>query len=152
LTLAPLPWRFRDCFGLRAGSRRRCPGASTPTCCRAGAIPDPYWATNEAGLQWIDERDWEYAADFEAGAGLLAEEVVELVADGLDTLATVRRERPPGRPHREHVHRLPLGREAAPAPGFERAFHPVRERDRYIRTHRKSHRRGTSTTRSGAAR
>jgi beta-mannosidase len=57
---------------------------------RARAIPDPFRGTNEAGLQWIDEREWEYAADFRIGGDMLGEEVVDLVADGLDTLATVR--------------------------------------------------------------
>jgi beta-mannosidase len=57
---------------------------------RAEAIPDPLRGTNEAGLQWIDGRAWEYAAEFEAAPDLLAEEAVELVADGLDTVATLR--------------------------------------------------------------
>jgi beta-mannosidase len=52
-------------------------------------IPDPFWGTNEIDLQWIEECDWEYRASFTAPQSLLAEEVVELVADGLDTVATV---------------------------------------------------------------
>ncbi|HEY1848763.1 MAG TPA: glycoside hydrolase family 2 protein [Opitutaceae bacterium] len=57
---------------------------------REGTIPDPRRGTNEAGLQWIDARDWEYSAEFTSNASLLGEEVVDLVADGLDTIATVR--------------------------------------------------------------
>jgi beta-mannosidase len=53
-------------------------------------IPDPFWGTNELDLQWIEERDWEYRTAFTVPANLLADEVVELVADGLDTIATVR--------------------------------------------------------------
>src|ERR1035438_4201938 len=53
-------------------------------------IPDRLWGTNEAGGQWIEERDWEYSTEFEADPRLLREQVVELAADGLDTVATVR--------------------------------------------------------------
>ena len=87
--LAPLPWRFRDCSG-SSWLPATVPGCVHTDLRRAGAIPDHLRGTNEAGLQWIDERAWEYSAEFEAGAALLGEEVVELVADGLDTVATVR--------------------------------------------------------------
>ena len=65
------------------------PGCVHTDLLRAGEIPDPFWGTNEAGLQWIDERDWEYATEFDAAGDLLAEDQVDLVADGLDTVATV---------------------------------------------------------------
>ena len=57
---------------------------------RAGKIPDPFWGTNELELQWIEEHDWEYRLAFTAPEELFAEEQIELVADGLDTAATVR--------------------------------------------------------------
>ncbi|HEY8967182.1 MAG TPA: hypothetical protein VIM58_12090, partial [Candidatus Methylacidiphilales bacterium] len=40
--------------------------------------------------QWIEEKDWTYRCEFEAPAALLGEEVVELVAEGLDTVATLK--------------------------------------------------------------
>ena len=89
VALAQKSWRFRDCSG-SAWMRATVPGCVHTDLRRAGAIPDPRRGTNEAGLQWIDERDWEYAAEFTADPRLLGEEVVELVADGLDTIATVR--------------------------------------------------------------
>ncbi|HEX2860380.1 MAG TPA: glycoside hydrolase family 2 protein, partial [Lacunisphaera sp.] len=49
-----------------------------------------FWGTNELELQWIEERDWEYRATFRVPDALLAAEKVELVAEGLDTVATVR--------------------------------------------------------------
>lgn len=55
----------------------------------AGLIPDPFFGTNEAGLQWVGERDWEYRTHFNVPAALRAAEHCELVADGLDTVATV---------------------------------------------------------------
>lgn len=57
---------------------------------RADLIPDPFFGTNELDLQWIEERDWEYRAKFTVDASLLEEEMLELVADGLDTVATVK--------------------------------------------------------------
>ncbi|RRJ97066.1 glycoside hydrolase family 2 protein [Opitutaceae bacterium TAV4] len=55
----------------------------------AGLIPDPFHGTNELDLQWIEERDWEYRTRFHVTPSFLAEEHVQLVADGLDTLATL---------------------------------------------------------------
>jgi beta-mannosidase len=88
LPLSPLEWRLRDASG-GDWIPARVPGCVHTDLRRAGLIPDPFWAANEGGLQWIDGRDWEYAASFEAGADMLAEETIELVADGLDTVATV---------------------------------------------------------------
>ncbi|HVW21499.1 MAG TPA: glycoside hydrolase family 2 protein [Opitutaceae bacterium] len=88
LSLAAASWRFRDCSG-RKWLPAAVPGCVHQDLRRAGAIPDPFWGRNELDLQWIEERDWEYRAEFDVPAALLAEEAVELVADGLDTLATV---------------------------------------------------------------
>ena len=66
------------------------PGCVHTDLLRHGLIPDPFWGNNEARLQWIGEREWEYRTEFAVPAELRAEEVVELVADGLDTLATVK--------------------------------------------------------------
>jgi len=87
--LSEAAWTFRDAT---AGSRRR--SAKVPGCVhrdllRHGAIPDPFWGCNEATLQWIGEHVWEYRAGFAVTRDQLAEEVVELVADGLDTFAVV---------------------------------------------------------------
>ncbi len=53
-------------------------------------IPDPFWGDNERGLQWIEETDWNYRCEFTANPRLLQRDHIELVADGLDTLAIVR--------------------------------------------------------------
>ncbi len=87
-SLSDLYWRFRDC------AEKKWLPAVVPGCVhtdlrRTGRIPDPFWSTNELDLQWIEERDWEYRTTFAVPRALLAEEVVELVADGLDTVATV---------------------------------------------------------------
>ena len=54
----------------------------------AGYIPDPFWGRNEDELQWIEEEDWAYATTFDLSAAALSSEHLELVADGLDTIAT----------------------------------------------------------------
>ena len=88
LSLATAPWRFRDCSG-RKWLPATVPGCVHTDLRRAGKIPDPFWGRNELNLQWIEERDWEYRVVFTTPARLLAEEIIELAADGLDTLATV---------------------------------------------------------------
>ena len=65
------------------------PGCVHRDLLRHRAIPDPFWGSNELSLQWIEERAWEYRATFTVAADLLTEDEVELVADGLDTVATV---------------------------------------------------------------
>ena len=56
---------------------------------RADLIPDPYLDLNEALVQWIGFTDWEYSTTFEMGKNDLAEERVDLVCEGLDTIATL---------------------------------------------------------------
>ena len=68
--------------------------AKTPGCIhsdlrRHGLIPDPFYGENEKALQWIERLDWRYRTRFEAGAETMAAAEVDLVFEGLDTLATV---------------------------------------------------------------
>ena len=87
----PLPatWQFLE------PASRRWLEASVPGCVhtdllRHKLIPDPFWGRNELDLQWIEERDWRYRCTFQADPALLEEEVIELVAEGLDTVAKLR--------------------------------------------------------------
>lgn len=89
LPLASARWQFRD-----ATKRSRWRPAVVPGCVhrdllRHDLIPDPFWGTNELQLQWIEEHAWEYRATFTVDATMLEDSVVDLVADGLDTVATV---------------------------------------------------------------
>src|SRR5437868_7024276 len=88
LALSPLRWEFRE------ANMGRWRHATVPGCVHRdlralGEIPDPFHGTNELDLQWIEQRDWEYRTTFPAGAALRSEENVDLVCDGLDTLAAV---------------------------------------------------------------
>ncbi len=63
------------------------PGCVHTDLLAAGLIPDPYLEDNEDRLGWIGRSDWRYATGVEWTEG--AAERVDLVCDGLDTVATV---------------------------------------------------------------
>jgi len=90
LSLAPLAWQFRDATQDSPWRAATVPGCVHTDLRRHKLIPDPFWGTNELEMQWIEERDWEYRATFRVTARMLAEDNLDLVADGLDTVATVR--------------------------------------------------------------
>lgn len=54
----------------------------------AGLIPDPYLDQNEALVQWIASADWEYSTTFDWVPATVPD-CIDLVAAGLDTVATV---------------------------------------------------------------
>lgn len=89
LPLASASWKFRDAKKKSAWHPAVVPGCVHRDLHRHALIPDPFFGTNELDLQWIEHRDWEYTTTFKVSDALLAEEVVELACDGLDTLATV---------------------------------------------------------------
>ncbi|WP_276522301.1 beta-mannosidase [Kallotenue papyrolyticum] len=63
------------------------PGGVHTDLLAAGHIPDPFVGDLERVVQWVAERDWEYRRSFTVDAELLAHDAIELVCDGLDTLA-----------------------------------------------------------------
>ncbi|MEO6002087.1 MAG: glycoside hydrolase family 2 protein [Opitutus sp.] len=88
-TLAGSTWQFRNVTERGAWKAAVVPGCVHRDLLRLKLIPDPFWGANENGLQWIEERVWEYRRTFNVPRGFQDEEFVELVADGLDTVATV---------------------------------------------------------------
>lgn len=63
------------------------PGTVHTDLMAAGHIPDPYLDTNEQDVAWIAESDFDYETVFTApGRG---HERIDLVAEGLDTVATL---------------------------------------------------------------
>jgi beta-mannosidase len=90
VSLTTLPWQFRDATARGSWLSAVVPGCVHTDLLRLGLIPDPFFGDNETALQWIEERDWEYRTTFQISSDLLAEPLVEIVADGLDTVATVR--------------------------------------------------------------
>jgi beta-mannosidase len=52
-------------------------------------IEDPFYRDNEAKVQWIEERDWEYKTTFKVDKVLLEKRHFRLIFHGLDTYAKV---------------------------------------------------------------
>lgn len=65
------------------------PGCVHTDLLAAGDIPDPWFRDNEKEIHWIWTRDWVYRRTFEVSGELLAQPLVRLEMEGLDTLATV---------------------------------------------------------------
>jgi beta-mannosidase len=65
------------------------PGDVHTTLLKYGLIPDPFVGDNEKQVMWVAETDWEYRRTFIADSAVTGEDRVELVCDGLDTLADV---------------------------------------------------------------
>ena len=139
-SLASAPWRFRDATRRSPWRRAAVPGCVHRDLRRHRLIPDPFRGTNELDLQWIADREWDYRAEFTVPPALLAEEVVELVADGLDTVATVTLNgRKVARTENMFIgHRWDVTRLLRPGRNeLSIRFHSATD---YIRTHRTRHR------------
>src|SRR5438046_2824636 len=67
----------------------RVPGCIHADLLRAGKIDDPYLDQNEFKTLWIGHTAWEYRTTFDADEKLFDHERIDLVADGLDTVATI---------------------------------------------------------------
>ena len=65
------------------------PGCVHTDLLAADLIPEPYFGTNEKALQWIGENDWSYRTTFTVEKGLLESPHLDLVCEGLDTVATL---------------------------------------------------------------
>lgn len=79
----------------RSGEEAEWLPAQVPGCIHTdllahGLIADPFHGCNELALQWIERADWHYRCDFEVDPELFEHEELDLVFDGLDTVATVR--------------------------------------------------------------
>ncbi|MGA7573084.1 MAG: glycoside hydrolase family 2 protein [Terriglobales bacterium] len=65
------------------------PGVVDTDLLRNKLVPDPFFRSNEATLQWIENADWEYRSTFQATPETLKHSHVELVFEGLDGPAEV---------------------------------------------------------------
>ncbi|MCB0769453.1 MAG: hypothetical protein KDC00_03510 [Flavobacteriales bacterium] len=82
-------WRFRE-VGTSEWRAAEVPGVVHTDLMRHGLIADPYHGNAIDSVQWVEERDWEYACTLFADSSILQREHVELVFRGLDTFAEVR--------------------------------------------------------------
>ena len=81
-------WQFRQ-TGQTEWLNATVPGGVHTDLLALGKIPDPFVGDNEKRVQWVAESDWEYQRVFQITGGILEEEKVFLVCDGIDTLANV---------------------------------------------------------------
>ena len=89
-TMAAIPlqgtWQLRDAHGGNA-CPITIPGDVHSARLAAGLIPDPYFAANEALVQWVANRDWiitrhfEFTAEPDAGCWTLTLDEVDCIAD-----------------------------------------------------------------------
>jgi beta-mannosidase len=81
-------WQFRQA-GAADWSPATVPGGVHTDLLAEGKIPDPFFGDNEKKVMFVAEQDWDYRRTFTVAAAVTGAEKVFLVADGLDTLATV---------------------------------------------------------------
>lgn len=65
------------------------PGDTYKALTAAGRLAHPFFGRNEAAAAWVRDREWWWRTRFEPPSGVSADEVVELVFEGLDTFASV---------------------------------------------------------------
>jgi beta-mannosidase len=82
-------WQLHEC-GTDDWLPGRVPGGVHLDLMAAGRISDPFVCDEELRVQWVAERDWEYRREFVVEAGVAAAGRLDLVFDGLDTLADIR--------------------------------------------------------------
>ncbi len=81
-------WQFTE-SGKNEWLPATVPGTVHTDLMAAGKIPDPYIGTNEAKVQWVETKTWEYKTTFDCSKELWKQKNKELVFEGLDTYADV---------------------------------------------------------------
>jgi len=81
-------WQFRQ-VGQEAWHPARVPGCVHLDLMAAGLIPDPFYRDNELRVQWVEKENWEYRKEFTVAFALSSKAHVEVVAQGLDTFASI---------------------------------------------------------------
>jgi beta-mannosidase len=93
------PWKFkaRNAYGALPDGYRKTtkwmkgcvPGTVHTDLLANKIIPDPFFGMNENEVQWIDSQEWIYRREFNVPQSFLKEGRIVLVAEGLDTFATI---------------------------------------------------------------
>ena len=65
------------------------PGGAYTDLLHSRIIPDPYFRFHEDAIRWVAQTDWHYSNTFTPHPTLLTFPHVELVFDGIDTVATI---------------------------------------------------------------
>ncbi len=65
------------------------PGCVHSALVRTGVIGDPRVNTNELEQQWVGHMNWTYRGEFPVDSTIIGQPDIDLLIDGLDTLATI---------------------------------------------------------------
>jgi beta-mannosidase len=82
-------WSFQQAKAGAAWLPATVPGTVHTDLMKAGKLADPFVGQNEADVAWVENADWIYRRRFDCPAALLGAGRVRLVAEGLDTYATL---------------------------------------------------------------
>ncbi len=85
--LLNINWKFRQKG--ETWYPARVPGTVHTDLLENKRIEDPFFGNNEAALQWIETKDWEYKCTFDCPKNLTSRSHTELVFKGLDTYANI---------------------------------------------------------------
>lgn len=87
INLSAAAWRMHEC-GCNSWHEAHVPGSVYADLMADSTMPDPFYRDNEFAFFDLMKKDWEYACTFDAADALDCQHV-ELVCEGLDTLADV---------------------------------------------------------------
>lgn len=88
-SLSAETWSFRSLSRETEWREAIVPGCVHLDLLRHDQIPDPFFGSNEREVQWIEEEDWSYRCEFDFPVALGDSDQIDLVADGLDTVAAI---------------------------------------------------------------
>ena len=83
-----LKWEFRQ-KGKETWYPASVPGTVHTDLLANKLIPDPFFGDNEKKVQWIENEDWEYKAEFVLDKKTFSQNNIELKFEGLDTYAKI---------------------------------------------------------------
>ena len=81
-------WTFRQA-GTKIWYPAEVPGNVHTDLMTNGLIPNPFIGTNELNVQWVENEDWEYIAEFHINQESLGHDKIEITFEGLDTYAEI---------------------------------------------------------------
>ncbi len=110
-------WTLRQADGEAAPVPITIPGDVHSALLAAGRIPDPYFGSNEAAVQWVGQREWVVEREFDAPPSLLARRAVCLRLEQVDTFCVISLNGQPVGETGNHFRRYDFDVKAALKPG-----------------------------------
>ncbi|MBE5811663.1 MAG: glycoside hydrolase family 2 protein [Clostridiales bacterium] len=88
MNLSAASWRMHE-LGSDTWHDAHVPGSVYADLMADGTMPDPFYRDNEFAFFELMKKDWEYVCTFRMSAKDMAHDRIELICEGLDTLADV---------------------------------------------------------------